>query len=234
MLNVKPMTSKTNIGLLVFVCLILASGLAMAQGQELMRGIVVDSATLNALPSVNVQVKHSGRGTTTDEKGNFSIRASRRDTLIFSSVGYRTLQLPLALYEAGIIRLSEQYTLLKAVTIDEMRRSENPYEGMFADRNAMLDMQKRIPFYFSKSKKDKIKTELFKAENERVKTYLDVVVNNPDLKTSLMKKYSLTEDQYYEILRAFNESHYQMMYYLTSAELISFLNRFFESRASSR
>ena len=85
-------------------------------GQELMRGIVVDSASLAALPSVNVQVKNANRGTATDENGNFEIRAERRDTLVFSSLGYLTLELPLATYEAGVIRLSEKYTLLKAVT----------------------------------------------------------------------------------------------------------------------
>lgn len=203
-----------------------------AMGQELMRGIVVDSASLAALPSVNVQVKNTTRGTATDEKGNFSIRAGRGDTLVFSSLGYLTLELPLATYEPGMIRLSEKYTLLKAVTIDEYRKGENPYEGMFTEQNARLE--KSIPFYFSKAKKEKIRLGMLKDENMRVKTYLDVVVHNPTLKTSLMTKYSLSEKEYYDILTAFNETHYQVMYYLTSAELISLLNRFFETHRPAR
>lgn len=200
----------------------------IAQAQEVMRGIVVDSASLDALPSVNVQIKNITRGTTTDDQGNFSIMAGRTDTLVFSSVGYETLELPLATYESGMIRLSEKYTLLKAVTIDEYRR-ENLYEGMFAEQNARRE--RTIPFFFSKAKKEKIKLGMLKEENLQVKTYLDVVVNNPNLKTSLMEKYELSEKEYYEILTAFNETHYQVMYYLTRAELISLLNRFFESRA---
>jgi len=181
------------------------------------------------LPSVNIQVKNSSAGTTTDDKGSFSIRASSRDTLIFSIVGYQTLELPLAEYEAGLIRLNEKYTMLQAVTIDEYRR-EDLYEGMFDEQNARL--RRSIPFYFSKAKKEKIKVEVLKQENIRVKTYVDVVVNNPELKAQMMAKYSLTEDEYYNVLTAFNETHHQVMYYLTRSELISLLNKFFESRAS--
>ncbi|HEX8039501.1 MAG TPA: carboxypeptidase-like regulatory domain-containing protein [Chryseosolibacter sp.] len=205
------------------------AGFTVVHGQELIQGIVVDSATLNALPSVSIQLKNSSRGTSTDEKGNFSIRATAADTLIFTSVGYQTLELPLSTYEPGMIRLSETYTLLKAITIDEYKRTGELYEGMFDDRNAQL--QKSIPFYFSRARKDRIRLGMLKEENLRVKTYMDVVVNNPELKESFMTKYALNEREYYDILTAFNETHYEVMYYLTAAELISLLNRFFESHA---
>lgn len=203
----------------------------MLYAQEPVRGIVVDSASLHALPFVNIQVKNSAKGTTSDEKGAFTITALPADTLVFTLVGYETLELPLAGYEAGMIRLSEKYTLLQAVTIDEYRR-ENLYEGMFDEQNARL--KKNIPFYFSKAKKEKIKVQVLREENLRVKTYVDVVVNNPELKTRLMTTYGLSEPEYYSILTAFNESNYRVMYYLTRAELLSLLNAFFESRAAGR
>jgi hypothetical protein len=206
-------------------------GIGSAQAQQEIRGIVVDSVTLNALSRVNIQVKNSAIGTTTDEKGNFILHGSRTDTLVFTLVGYETLELPLAEYEAGMIRLSEKYTLLEAVTIDEFR-AENLYEGMFDEQNARL--KKSIPFYFSRARKEKIKVAVLKDENLRVKTYVDVVVNNPELKTRMMAKYSLTEAEYYNVLTGFNETHYRVMYYLTRAELISLLNTFFEGRASNR
>jgi hypothetical protein len=202
-------------------------GLQSGYAQENFSGIVVDSSSLNALPAVNIQLKNSRTGTTTDEKGNFNIRASRTDTLVFTLVGYQALELPLAEYEAGVIRLSEKYTMLKAVTIDEYRR-ENQYEGMFDEQNSRLS--RKIPFYFSKAKKEKIKVEILKEENVRVKTYVAVVVNNPELKAQLMTKYSLTEKEYYDILTAFNETHHLVMYYLTRSELLSLLNNFFENR----
>lgn len=214
----------------LLLCVIVSASCA-SYGQDFTSGIVVDSATLAALPSVNVQIKHGTSGTQTDSKGNFSIEAKESDTLIFSLVGYQSLELPLENYEPGIIRLSEKYTLLEAVTIDEFR-AEDMYEGMFDEQNARL--KKKIPFYFSKTKKQKIKLESLKEENLRVQTYVDVVVNNPDLKMRLTQKHSLTEEQYYDILTAFNERHYRVMYYLTRSELISMINTFFEAESPTR
>jgi hypothetical protein len=206
-----------HIAQIIFLALIMPA--AAVEAQEQFTGIVVDSASLTALPRVNVQIKHRPTGTSTDDKGFFSIRALPSDTLIFSLVGYEPLVLPLANYEPGMIRLSEKYTLLEAVTIDEYRR-QNLYEGMFDEQNARR--QTSIPFYFSKAKK----------ENILVKTYVDLVVNNPAFKASLMKKYALTEAEYYRILTSFNETHHRVMYHLTQAELLSLLNTYFEGHAS--
>ena len=216
-----------QIALFIFFALVVPMG--AVEAQEQFTGIVVDSASLTALPQVNVQIKNGSTGTSTDEKGFFSIRALRSDTLVFSLVGYDPLVLPLAAYEPGMIRLSEKYTLLEAVTIDEYRR-QNLYEGMFEEQNARR--QTSIPFYFSKAKKEKIKVAALKEENILVKTYVDVVVNNPGFKASLMKKYGLTEAEYYRTLTSFNETHHRVMYHLTRAELLSLLNTFFEGHAS--
>lgn len=206
---------------------LLSFAAAIAHAQETVEGIVVDSATMKALPSVNVTLKDQTAGTTTNAEGRFSLRASPYDTLVFTLVGYHRLELPLLYYhEAGIIRLSEKYTLLEAVTIDDYRAG-NLYEGMFAEQNARL--KKSIPFYLSKAKKEKIKFHALQEENLRVKTYVDIVVNDPSLKKRLMREYALTEDEYYNVLRAFNEQHYRVMYYLTAAELISLINRFFQA-----
>jgi len=204
------------------------SGCQKVIAQDRVTGIVVDSASLTGLASVNIQVKHTTRGTMTDERGNFAVEAAATDTLVFTLVGYQSLELPLATYEPGMIRLSEKYTLLQAVTIDESRRKDL-YDGMFDDQNAQR--KRSIPFYFSKAKKEKIKVEILKEENLRVSTYVEVVVKNPEVKTRLMKKHSLTEDEYYNVLRAFNEQHHLIMYYLTPAELISLLNTFFDAHA---
>lgn len=213
--------------LLVALVLVLGS----ARGQDPVAGIVVDSATLSALPAVSVTVKNTLRGTTTDEKGSFRINAAPTDTLVFTLVGYERLELPLHNYEAGMIRLSEKYTMLQAITIDDYRR-RNLYEGMFNERNEQLKPQ--IPFYLSKAKKEKIKVEALRNENARVQTYVDVVINSPDFKRNIMREHSLTEKEYYDILRAFNEQHYEVMYYLTRAELLSLLNTFFANEVRYR
>jgi hypothetical protein len=195
--------------------------------QKVVKGMVVDSATFSPLPYVNIQLKSSTRGTSTDTQGNFSILASEKDTLLFTLVGYQRLELPLFDYEPGLIRLTEQVTQLKPITIVDSKFG-NPYDGLFDEQNA-LRARHKLPFYMSKAKKEKIRFDRLKAENVLVKTYVDLVINNPQTKNGLMKKYSLTEDQYYKTLTKFNEKYYNVMYYLTSAELESFLNKFFEN-----
>lgn len=192
-----------------------------------MTGIVVDSATFSPLPYVNIQLKTALRGTSTDSNGSFSILASEKDTLIFSLVGYQRLELALFDYEASVIRLTEKVTELKPITIIDTKFG-NPYEGLFDEQNAAL-VRRKLPFYFSKAKKEKIRFDYLKNENVRVKTYVDLVINTPGTKAGLMKKYSLSEDEYYKTLTKFNERYYNVMYHLTSAELESFLNKFFES-----
>ena len=47
-----------------------------------------------------------------------------------------------------------------------------------------------------------------------------------------MLEYKLNEDQYYTILRKFNEENYHFMYSLTTLELLSLLNSHFEKIAA--
>ena len=180
------------------------------------------------LPYVIVQIKNTQRGTTTDGKGNFGIMATEDDTLVFSLLGYEKLEYPLYGYEASIIRMAERATMLKSITIDDSRM-DNPYEGLFDEQDAAR-VKQRLPFYYVKSKKDKIKAGWWREENSRIQTYVDLIINNPETKNGLMRKYSLSEEQYYEVLTKFNEKYYNVMYYLTAAELSSFLNRFFENQ----
>jgi hypothetical protein len=203
-----------------------------ASAQEYFRGMVVDSASFAPLPYVNIQIKRQLKGTTTDAKGNFAIQATFSDTLIFSLVGYKKLEFPLYGYETGLIMLAEKQTMLAPITILDSRIDANPYQGMFDDQNANL--KKRIPFYYSKARKDKIKAANWREESMRVQTYVDVLINTPSTKMDLMKKFRLSEKEYYDVLTQFNEKNYQVMYYLTAGELLSLLNRFFEANAPSK
>ena len=56
-------------------------------------GIVKDGTTGETLPGVNVIIKGTTRGTSTDQKGHFTMTVpSLQDTLVFSYIGYRTLE----------------------------------------------------------------------------------------------------------------------------------------------
>lgn len=214
----------------IFVCLLFSLPLA-CNAQEIFTGMVGDSATFTPLPYVTVRIKNQGRGTITNEQGNFRIQATRQDTLIFSFVGYKPLALALYDWEPSMVLLPEQSTMLNNITIRDTR-IDNPYEGMFDEENqALRRANKGLPFYYSKSKKQKAKLIRLGDENIRVKTYVDAVIKNDEIKINLMEKYSLTEAEYYTLLGDFNAQYYTVMYYITTGELVGMLNNFFARRA---
>lgn len=192
--------------------------------QEIFQGMVVDSATFSALPYVNIRIKGTNRGTSADANGKFAIQATRKDTLLISLVGYDSLIIPLYDWETSVVRMTENITMLQTITIRST--SLDPYQGMFDEQNTIRDNRKN-KFYFSRERKEKNKISWLLQDNLMAKTYVDLIINNPETKTNLMKQYHLTEDQYYKTLERFNEKNYRVMYYLTAGELLTLVNNFF-------
>lgn len=64
---------------------------AMAQSNGKVSGVVKD-ADGEPLIGVTVRVKGTQRGTVTDINGNYSIQASKNQTLVFTYVGYKALK----------------------------------------------------------------------------------------------------------------------------------------------
>lgn len=184
----------------------------------------MDSATFEPLPFVSILVKHEGRGGTTDVSGRFGVEAEFGDTLVFSLVGYETLEFTLLTLEPGFIRLVERKTLLQQIIVRDTRLT--PYEGLFDEQNALLE-NRSMPFYYSKYRKEKVRLNWSIEDALRARTYLDLVVKNPETKRGLMSKHNLTEQQYYDILTQFNEENEEIMYFLSGAELLSLINNFF-------
>src|SRR5690625_5581114 len=61
--------------------------------QEIVTGRVTDSDSKEALPGVNITLKGTSSGSTTDSQGLFEIAVpSLNDTLIFSYIGYEPQQ----------------------------------------------------------------------------------------------------------------------------------------------
>ena len=204
---------------------------AFAQKQEVISGIVVDSATFSPLAFVSIKIKNTLRGTSTDAQGNFSLMATQSDSIVISFIGYTSLELPLRDWEPGVIRLSEKSILLKSVTVQAAPL--NPYENMFDDENARIAARK-LPFYLSKTKKEKRRLNWLREDNVRAQTYVNVVIKNPDIKNNLMAQHKLTEKEYYNLLTQFNEANYTIMYYITAGELVTLINNYFEMHAPKR
>lgn len=215
-------------GILIFLLSFLCA--TVTHGQDIINGIVADSATFAPLSYVNIRIKGQNKGTITDEQGNFRIVASPSDTLQISFVGYETVELPVENWQPSMIMLAEKSTLMNTVTVQEKRM--DPYEGMFDEENALWrEQNKKLPFYYTKRKKQNIKIQRLGQENMRVQTYVDVVITNENNKKRLMETYHLDEKEYYDLLGRFNSMNYTVMYYLTAGELVSLLNAFFEKHA---
>ncbi|GAA5043372.1 SusC/RagA family TonB-linked outer membrane protein [Marivirga lumbricoides] len=73
--------------LYLIVCLLCFSHWVSAQSVTL-SGKVVDSETSDILPGVNILVKGTDRGTTTDLNGEFKLQVSPEDVLVLSFIGY--------------------------------------------------------------------------------------------------------------------------------------------------
>jgi len=81
--------------LLLIVFMLCISTVSMAQQQEV-TGKVIDSVTEEPLPSVNIAIKGTTSGTTTDIDGNYELMVPSSDvTLVFSFVGYKSQEIPL-------------------------------------------------------------------------------------------------------------------------------------------
>ena len=81
---------KTVLNALLF-CLIMLPATLMAQ--TTVTGTVTDKANAMPTPGVNVIIKGTARGTSTDFDGKYSLEVNEGETLIFSYVGYTTQEI---------------------------------------------------------------------------------------------------------------------------------------------
>ncbi|HKK44881.1 MAG TPA: TonB-dependent receptor [Balneolaceae bacterium] len=78
--------------LLIIVFIAFSAMTAMAQ--HTVSGTVKDASSNETLPGVNILVKGTTQGASTDAKGHYSLQAASSDTLVFSFVGYATQMVP--------------------------------------------------------------------------------------------------------------------------------------------
>jgi hypothetical protein len=192
--------------------------------------MIVDSVSFSALPGFHVTVKNSVRGTATNTQGFFSIAALPTDTLVFSLVGYTSLEVPLLFEEDGfLIRLREHVSVLPGIVIKGTRLSPN--EIIRTPRVLPRPMSAAEAFtspfdYFSKWQREKRKLLKLIQENDRTITYLQVV-NDQELREWIMEEYNLTEEKYYELLTKFNQQSASVLYSTNPEEISRSLKSFF-------
>ena len=82
---------------ILLVAIFIAFQLNVLAQQQTITGTVIDSQTGTAMPGVNIVVKGSTVGAITDQNGKYSINLSDRNAvLVFSFIGYGTLEIPVA------------------------------------------------------------------------------------------------------------------------------------------
>ncbi len=73
---------------------VLISSVAFAQNLTV-KGVVTDAATGEAVPFASIQIKGTMTGASTDAEGHYAITAPSDGTLIFSSIGYHVVEVPI-------------------------------------------------------------------------------------------------------------------------------------------
>ena len=200
--------------------------------QRTTRGIVVDSVTMKGLAGVHIAIKRSPGGTITNSIGAFTITTSSVDTLVLSLVGYNTIELPIFFEEEDIlIRMSERVRVLKEITIKGTRIYDN--EIVRTPRTQPRKMTTADAFsspwtYFSKGEREKRKVVRLINENDRIRTYIQVI-NDVEIRESIMDSYMLSEMEYYNTLAKFNQQSADVLYstepYVIETSLRSFFKR---------
>lgn len=83
-----------------------------------MRGKVTSAEDKSVLPGVNVTVKGSTLGVITGPDGSFSISIRKKeDILVFSFIGYNTMEVPVGEKTALEIRMVPQINELETVVV---------------------------------------------------------------------------------------------------------------------
>ena len=83
-------------------------------------GVVKEAGTGDPLPGVNVTVKGTDIGASTDFDGKYTIKAEPGQTLVFSFLGYKTVSKKVGNNSVINVTLQEEQEMLKAVTINAL------------------------------------------------------------------------------------------------------------------
>lgn len=86
-------------------------------GQTQITGVVTDEANALPLPGVNIVIKGTTTGASTDFDGNYSITANQGDILVFSYVGYTTKEVPFTGQSPLNVSLAEDVGQLNEIVL---------------------------------------------------------------------------------------------------------------------
>lgn len=107
------------LGIAMFFILVLSIPCRLlAQNNETISGVVDDESNRAPLAGVNILVKGTARGGSTDASGKYSISAKKNDVLVFSIVGYEDQEIIVGDNSTVNVSLKKGETVLQGVVVD--------------------------------------------------------------------------------------------------------------------
>ncbi|GHN01447.1 hypothetical protein WSM22_29360 [Cytophagales bacterium WSM2-2] len=215
-----------------------------AAAQKVLKGIVVDSISLNGVPNVSVRIAGGNYGTITNKNGVFFIKVKTTDTLAFTSVGYRRIVEPVNFEdEVMFVRMVQDVIMLKEVTVfgkPEAAKQELPSMKL---KSKAVPWNGAVPSsgmgatvnldFFSKREREKRKLAKLKDELASMQAYVDIVTN-PEVKQELKDRFSLSDSAFYKIITHFNQQHQEVTHSGKQSEILNSLFSFFEAEVRFR
>lgn len=204
--------------------LLLVAGMCFGQ-KKLIKGIVVDSLTLEALSGAQVMVRNSGTTAVTNASGIYTVVASANDTLAFSYVGYSPA--------ISIVDLNEEIMFMRlgseSVLLNEIVIHDTPLvRSVLSTIKPLTAASGGVNFaYFTKSEKEKRKLVAVIEEFERARVYIEIITGQ-DFRDNMKSKYKLSEDRLYELLVVFNQTHDEPIHSSNKSLILYALYSYFE------
>tara|TARA_R110002096_G_scaffold63_1_gene192 strand:- start:2378 stop:3277 length:900 start_codon:yes stop_codon:yes gene_type:complete len=126
-----------------------------------LKSVIIDSETKAGIPYVNIWVENENAGTTSNEKGEFSIDITSGKFLILSSLGYEKKRIEISSISERIV-LNPKITELNEVTISSTKEQAETVIGKFND----LD----VGYYYGSFDKPEIKARYFPFDSSYAET----------------------------------------------------------------
>src|SRR5690606_25913718 len=108
---------RTKKLILNVLCSLIGLSVGYAQDQNVITGTVKGKNDGVPIPYVTVQVKGTTEGATTDFDGKYTIEASSDDVLVFSSIGFKTMEVPVDEKTTVNVDLLEDVAALDEVVV---------------------------------------------------------------------------------------------------------------------
>jgi hypothetical protein len=246
-LNYMKMKLFLSLALVLFVL-----GKSVAQdGKRVLKGKVIDSISVESLPYVNIRIKNTDQGVSSNIQGQFELTVFPHDTLVFSFVGYYTRERVVPLVgDYLLVHMREEPKVLNPVNVYSSIKLKgvpgapyNPYKLSFKDLNPnsqaygvvpTFGPNLQLPLSFgSKESREFRKLQTDTEKKEKSKTYMELI-NDPATKQAILEKYPMSEKEYYDILVKFNQSKSSIITGMDAKEIMNVLLYFYRDQTKAK